>query len=47
MRLHARSVQQQRRTCPGKLFDDVVESEMIESGDIKTWKAEELARHRR
>ena len=41
MRLHARSVAA-AADVPEDLFDDVVTA-MIESGDIKTWKAEELA----
>lgn len=41
MRLHARSVAAAARV-PGDRFDEVVES-MIESGDIKVWKAAELA----
>ncbi len=40
MRLHARSVAAAARVPEAK-FESVVES-MIESGDIKTWKAEEL-----
>ena len=41
MRLHARSVAAAANVS-ADLFDDVVTG-MIESGDIKTWKAEELA----
>ena len=41
MRLHARSVAA-AANVPAAKFDEVVDS-MIESGDIKTWKAEELA----
>ena len=40
MRLHARSVAA-AADVPASKFDSVVET-MIESGDIKTWKAEEL-----
>ena len=42
MRLHARSVAASANV-PEALFDQVV-NEMIDSGDIKTWKAEELTR---
>lgn len=42
MNLHARSVAV-AAGVPEDVFDQVV-SEMIESGDIKTWKAEELAK---
>ena len=43
MTLHARSVAL-AANVPAAHFDDVVEA-LIESGDIKVWKAEELARH--
>ena len=42
MTLHARSVAS-AAGVPEELFDDVVDA-LIESGDIKVWKAEELAR---
>ena len=42
MTLHARSVAS-AAGVPGALFDDVVDA-LIESGDIKVWKAEELVR---
>ena len=42
MTLHARSVAS-AADVPEALFDDVVDA-LIESGDIKVWKAEELAR---
>ena len=42
MTLHARSVAS-AAGVPEALFDDVVDA-LIESGDIKVWKAEELAR---
>ena len=43
MTLHARSVAS-AAGVPEALFDDVVDA-LIESGDIKVWKAEELTRH--
>ena len=43
MTLHARSVASQAKV-PERLFDDVVDA-LVESGDIKVWKAQELARH--
>ena len=42
MTLHARSVAS-AAGVPDELFDEVVDA-LIESGDIKVWKAEELAR---
>ena len=40
MKLHARSVASSAKV-PDELFDDVV-SELVESGDIKVWKAAEI-----
>ena len=42
MTLHARGVASAAEV-PAELFDDVVEA-LVESGDIKTWKAREIAR---
>ncbi len=44
MKLHARSVASSA-DVPEELFDDVV-SELIDSGDIKVWKAREIMRRR-
>ena len=43
MTLHARSVAS-AANVPEHLFDDVVDA-LVESGDIKVWKAQEVARH--
>ena len=43
MTLHARSVAS-AAGVPDEIFNDVVDA-LIESGDIKVWKAEEIARH--
>ncbi len=44
MKLHARSVASSA-DVPEELFDDVV-NELIESGDIKVWKAREIVKQR-
>ena len=44
MKLHARSVASSA-DVPDELFDDVV-NELIESGDIKVWKAREIVKQR-